>query len=360
MGYGRRWRSTYRRRIYRSTYWKAAQDRERADVSQQFSGIDADVKNEFFSLPWSKLERVFRIYGDQYGDGAERYARTAYEKWRTGAVAPSGQTLTRLLNVVPEVIDFPTKLALYRRLRNAHRQHERLTVTLTGATDLALVEDAARRIVERARAQPLPFAVENCLTWLSQGDGLVARQLVSEAEVHEGEAVAGALRRELTTLRDMLERSLVPVDASHFVQLPCGLITVAFAKPKQQTKRWWWQMANSSESDQPKENAQLPVRRQDALAPRSARDIIDLAMQHAGSQEIVTAAQQEALRLEVKRREGVLDSETAKREMDEFLKQAEEASSLQGMEYEADAHFKRASGRTHMTVKKQRRWWWPF
>lgn len=100
----------------------------------------------------------------------------------------------------------------------------------------------------------------------------------------------------------------------------------------------------------------LPMKREE---PTPARDIIDLALQQGGSQEIMVAAQKEALRLAAKGREGEMDAEAARQELQEFLEQADEATRLQGT-IDMEADFKRASGKTRISVRKKSRWWWPF
>jgi len=103
----------------------------------------------------------------------------------------------------------------------------------------------------------------------------------------------------------------------------------------------------------------LPARVDETSLARPVGDIIDQALQQEGTEEIRLMAQREALRLAAKQRESSMDSSAAMREMGEFIEQAQDLSSLRDMNFEADADFKRASGRTHIRVERKRRWW-PF
>lgn len=88
-------------------------------------------------------------------------------------------------------------------------------------------------------------------------------------------------------------------------------------------------------------------------------DIISYAMQQLvgfeGHQEIVVAAQREGLRLEAKRREGLMDSANAQREMDQFIEQAKDLAATRSLDFEADGDFQRASGKTRVSVRRKRR-----
>jgi hypothetical protein len=324
----------------------------RRRLNNAFAGLDRDMMNAFFTLDERDLELVFSHYSQEYGIGAAKYARESYPHWRQGAKNPSRQTYERLMAIVPQVLNFDTKVRLYRRLRDAHRQRERIVVRVAALDDLLLVEEAAKRIVERSRSGPVPADVHARLTWLSRGDGVVAGQLVAVVEEREGEMVAVTVRKELRVIYEMVTGTAVVKNATHEIELPYGTITVDLAK-----KRGRWTLSDERGPN----DANLPARRQDILPARPARDIIDFALQqHEAPEEIIVAAQHEGLRLAAKQREGQIDSANANRELGEFIEQAHALNRQQGLNFEAEADFKRASGKTHVRVKKQKRWWWPF
>jgi len=348
MSYSRRWSSTRT-----SVNWAAHHRAQRARVSAEFGGIDQSVVRAFYQLRQGELDEVFRLYAQQFGASAASYALSAYQKWRIGSVQPSALTLHRLLEIVPRVLDFAAKLELYRQLRNAHRKREAINLRLTYpiADQLNLVVAETWRVVEHARAQPIPEVVSARLTWLSHGDGMAARQLVSAIELEEGQQVAAMLREELTTLLSATELSGISPRIQHVIELPHGTVTLEITEKK----KWKWPMTKK-ESEH--ENT-LPALVDDRSLARPIGDIIDQALEQGGSEEIARAAQIEALRLAAKQRESAMDSTAANREIVEFLEQVHDASTVRDMDFSADADFKRASGRTHMRVERKRRWW-PF
>lgn len=93
--------------------------------------------------------------------------------------------------------------------------------------------------------------------------------------------------------------------------------------------------------------------------PQEGRDIIGYAMQQLrGSEnerEILVAAQREGLRLEAKRLEARLDLSNAQREMEDMIENSREMARVQGLDFEQDADFQRASGKTRITVRRRKR-----
>jgi len=340
---------------YRYSNWGEWHQSKLDIVRRNFGGIDQDVRQAFFRLSSREFEAVLDLYAQRYGKSAAKYARTAYTRWRRGSTMMSGQTLERLLEVVPYVLGFETKLDLYRKLRDAHRPRETIRVKLTGGEDIALVEASVQRIVERAQAVPLPPIVDQRLVWLAQGDGLVARQLVAASEEAEGATIASSLHSELVELQRLFGGLEPNHTLEHVIALPCGTVTVEFARQK---KRWFM-----SENDESQQGANLPAKREDQLPTRPPKDIFEFALQSMispdDSQEIVLAAQREYLRLQAKKVEGEMDAQTAEKELQQFIAHMREANHLQNVSMQADADFKRASGTTRMTFKKGRKWW-PF
>lgn len=345
------YRRSYRYGQKSHTDWSAWHQTRRAAVTRTFGGIDLDVRDAFFSLSPSDVERVMDLYRASYGTAASTYARKSYRRWRSGAVNPSGKTLERLLEVVPYVLSFDQKLALYRKLRNAYRRPESVTIRISTPQDLTMVESTVARIVERARSQPLPPIVDSRLVWLATGDGVIARQLVAAYEETDGAVIAQALSSELPLLQQIYQDSDRSHRMEHIVVLPCGTVTIDFRKKK--SRRW------PMSSDEQSESTNLPAKRED----RPAKDIFEFALQSMispnDSQEIVLAAQREYLRLQAKKVEGEMDAVSAERELKTFIDHMREANSLSNVHFEASGDFKRASGTTRMNVKKKSRWW-PF
>ena len=107
----------YRRRSYRSYSYSRASyytPISQAAVLRQKASSEAMkfVRQAFFSLDYSRLERYFNQYGRQHGSSSASYARRTYPSWKSGAVGMSGQTATRILEIVPAILSRQDQLKL--------------------------------------------------------------------------------------------------------------------------------------------------------------------------------------------------------------------------------------------------------
>ena len=91
---------------------------------------NAELIKVLFDLEEEPLDELFRLYKEQFGDNAARYARHTYRKWKAGEVRPNRQTFNRFLLHLPKVMSFDLKCEVLRELREAYcaRDNYELTV----------------------------------------------------------------------------------------------------------------------------------------------------------------------------------------------------------------------------------------
>ena len=99
------------------SFWEYQHRTLKARLSATLGGFDKDILERFYSLTPDQLSRLFNIYSDSYGDGPAAYARRTYQDWKQGEVRPSVQTINRLLDSLPLVLNFDGKCELLRKLR---------------------------------------------------------------------------------------------------------------------------------------------------------------------------------------------------------------------------------------------------
>ena len=93
---------------------------QRDSLSRTFAGIDKDIEEMFLSLENSALNALLANYSKKFGKSAESYARTTYQKWQSGSVKMSGQTASRLLELLPPLLPASAKFELIKKLRHGH------------------------------------------------------------------------------------------------------------------------------------------------------------------------------------------------------------------------------------------------
>src|SRR6266705_3025570 len=72
------------------------------NVSQ--ASQNAELIRVLLDLDAVALEELFRLYQQQFGAGAARYARHTYLKWKAGEVRPNHETFRRFLLYLPKVM----------------------------------------------------------------------------------------------------------------------------------------------------------------------------------------------------------------------------------------------------------------
>ena len=187
---------------------------------------NAELVRVLLDLDERALEELFDLYRDQYGDGAARYARRTYRKWKAGEVRANRQTFERLLVHLPQVMSFDLKCEVLRRLMEefAARNDYRLAVSTDDweAKLTPLIEE----MVERPFRAELPRELERKLRWLSNGEAQVAQKLLRAAQVAEGRLTASLLGDEFANIEKLLAATDLRPKVTHRLKFPCGTITL--------------------------------------------------------------------------------------------------------------------------------------
>ncbi len=204
-------------------------------ASHKYGSLVERVTRIFFNMDQATVDRVLQTYRTKYGDGAYAYAKRTMAAWRQGEVRQVGQTVMRLLEVVPMYVDHDTKFELVRIMREETlrrlRQY-RITITLGSQEPLTVVMDRLREVIEMQLSIELPpgyFEVEN---WLSEKDGIAFQRMIREGErrVLQGQAADFFLR--LRFLQHIQEKTVAPTRIVAVFELPTAQINVRIVQAK--------------------------------------------------------------------------------------------------------------------------------
>lgn len=229
-----------RSRRYRSEPdWAAINARKRHRVSDSLGGIGDEVEDFFFGLDYRSLEAIFQSYSLKYGSGAEDYARRTYAKWKTGAVTPSGETLSRLIDLVPPHMPLERRHQLIRKLRTKHMADMKRNSRRYVTTTFIDWESDLRKILQEelvlGREDALSPTMMSTATWLNEGDAAASLRLIRAMEQAEVEVVQKALPVELDRLRRLVENANAAgqrVSVEHEIDLPHCRIRLSIQPPK--------------------------------------------------------------------------------------------------------------------------------
>ncbi len=311
----------------------------KARLSFALGGFDKDILEKFYSLTPDQLVRLFNIYSDSYGDGPAAYARKTYADWKHGAVRPSAQTINRLLDNLPLVLNFDGKCELLRKLRERHRKPEYHSLKVKADDWKEHVVPLVRAVIQKSYRANLPENIERRLTWLSNGDMQTARAILAHAQALEGAVAVNLLQDEMQNIETALTNLDGKGKVTHTIRLPYGHIQLKISGRRRMDK----------ESD----NGEELVRQNDnSLFKPTAEDIFedvftDLDQEQAA--QIKAKAAEEAMRLVAEKKRGEIKYANASRDIANFVNNAD-LMEQRKKDYEMSAEFEGASGVTKIQV----------
>jgi hypothetical protein len=155
------------------------------ELSQRYGELFQEVKDAFLSMPYTQLTLLLDEYRQSYGNESADYATKTIHKWRTGRVRMTGETMARLLDLVPRHLAMPQKLELVKRLRElAYRRQKKVNVNLSLPADRPI--ESTLSAVSKLVVQQVNLAVPEGLTeiqsWLYANDTVALQQMLVEQE----------------------------------------------------------------------------------------------------------------------------------------------------------------------------------
>ena len=195
---------------------------------------DAELVKVLLGLEPESLEELFRLYGEQFGPGAARYARRTYLKWKAGEVRPNSRTFRRLLVHLPRVMSFDLKCEVLRRFREEFCPRDVYLLRVRAGEDdwKEALEPLVRSAVERARAAELPAPVADRLRWLSEGEMQAARAILAESQAREAADALSVLQKEIAAVERLLAEAPGARRVTHRLKLPCAAVTLEIREAK--------------------------------------------------------------------------------------------------------------------------------
>lgn len=177
----------------------------------------------FLAMEPETVERVLQTFRAKYGDGAYAYARRTIGSWKQGQVRQVGQTVMRLLEVVPLYVDRTTRFELAQILREETLRRLRQTnMVLIVATDGDLTEPMARlrEIIDAQVSIELPPGVLETQAWIGQEDAAVFQRMIREVERTVLNAWYRDFFERVRLLQNLRAEIEVPVKMEAVFELP--------------------------------------------------------------------------------------------------------------------------------------------
>jgi len=228
----------YRKRKYRS--WRSRghsfAPSKYAILTNLFGEAIGEIRRAFLNLDDDALDEMLSDYGSIYGESAETYARKTFPQWKSGATNLSGQTMERLVELVPPYLTAEIRFSLLQLILKKHKkngvQHSvRINVKepYEGFRELSTALNSMSHDYVLAH---LPENVMKAASWLYDDDITSARSMLAEVERLENDMIRSKATREIELLRRTISSGQVQ-SASYSVEMPSGTLDVVAFAPSQ-------------------------------------------------------------------------------------------------------------------------------
>ena len=187
---------------------------------------NAELIKVLLDLEDEPLDDLFKLYKDQFGDNAARYARHTYRKWKAGEVRPNRQTFNRFLLHLPKVMSFDLKCEVLRELREAYCAKDNYKLTVHTDDWKETLAPLVQSIITRANDAELPQKVLERLHWLAGDDMQIARELLARSQTRQSLDALSLLAKEFSNIERLLDNAKGTGKVTHVLRLPLGTITL--------------------------------------------------------------------------------------------------------------------------------------
>ncbi|MFT6835525.1 MAG: hypothetical protein ACJA0H_001565, partial [Francisellaceae bacterium] len=159
----------------RKSYNSQAAEHIRAfnEFSRKLGPVVKDIQVAFFDLPPSELDDLLSRYGQVHGFKPEQYARETFQLWKSGSRKMSGQTIERLLNLVPKYLSYDERYEITKRLCGYHSKKESVHIRINKEDvneGIAKIDEALKLFEISDILKALPEHVTESATWLNDDD----------------------------------------------------------------------------------------------------------------------------------------------------------------------------------------------
>ncbi len=204
----------------------------------QYGSLVDRVTRIFFSMDPDTVEKVLQTYRQRYGDGAYAYAKRTIASWQHGQVRHVGQTVMRLLEVVPMFVDLDTKFELVRIMREEtlrRLKQTKIYMDLRPDEDLGELMQQLRDVVQAQIAIELPPGYLEMQAWLSAGDAVVFQRMIRATERELLLEKSEDFLKRVRYLQYIRREIHIPVRMKAVFELPTASITLRIVNRKKAT-----------------------------------------------------------------------------------------------------------------------------
>jgi hypothetical protein len=226
----------------RSSWGYAGKPTKYDELHRLIGSAVGEIKKEFFLIGPEARDSLFTKYGLEYGARAEAYARNTFGKWKTGNTALSGQTMERLIQLVPPYLSSEKRYALLQIIVDVSSKPLGYTpdrvVRIDTESPHVGISEVRQALSEMKVTAPLAHVSNNVMeaaNWLYDDDITVARAMLVQIAALHYDSIRKSAYRDLELIFDSITAGQIKT-ATYRVPAPSCTIVVQIFTPK---KGFW-------------------------------------------------------------------------------------------------------------------------
>ena len=227
--YGKR-----RYRNWRSRGQGSSRPSKYSVLTDLFGSAVSQIREAFENLDEDALDELFSDYGAIHGDAAEKYARKTSPRWASGAIKLSGQTMERLVELVPPYLEPTQRFSILQTVLKRHKKSgawRSIKINVTEpAQGFGELQQALASMSHNDMLAHLPKEVMKAASWLYDDDITATRAMLAQAERLENDMIRASATREIELLRRTILTGQVKA-ATYNVAMPAGKLNVVAYTP---------------------------------------------------------------------------------------------------------------------------------
>ena len=344
----------YYRRGYRRD-WQAYHATNRSRLASVLGGIEDDVWKIFLALPSYAREGFFRRFEKVHGKAKTTYARGAYREWQDGVKAPSAETLSRIVELLPPSLSDDQRFKLIKKLRNYHYGREKETLKLLTTPEQWREEllPLIKKQLDAGAEFELPAEVMAKASWLSQGGSQSVIAILKAIDAEEAKLRLGFIEDEFHRIAMLLEhvKNLEPVE--HKIILPQGDIQVTIRPRSKSVFEHIGALFQSTPTMS--ENNLVPKQDNQLARKENPGSLLNVELQNLTAEQRARLTERvvdEKLTLDVNHEKAEQRFHNSTRDMANTVRAADAIASTTKADFEVHSTHDTASGRTDIRIKK--------
>jgi hypothetical protein len=226
-------------RNWRSRQWSTYKPSKYTLLTRLFGDGVSEIKDAFLNFDEEAREELLLDYGVIHGESAERYARKTFPSWKDGSTGLSGQTMERLVELVPPYLPTIIRIKILNSVLQKNKQSGvYATVNINIAepdSGFAQLDFEISKMNVTDQLAYLPENVMQAANWLYDNDVTAARAILAEATKVENNIIKANAIREIELLKRTIKSGQVK-SANYTVEMPAGRLSVNASSPSMLSK----------------------------------------------------------------------------------------------------------------------------